>query len=145
MTETLAKFRGVELVCVSPRVKLELDCIDAQNRILGDVLEDALTIAARLGWRLVLTCVWRSKAEDRKLKGSGIHCAWRAVDWRTRDVPDGLVRDLRRGLDERWVYDPTRIDPETGQSTYPLCYIRPHGTGPHFHLQVHPETSRRHV
>jgi len=138
MTETLARFRGVELVCVSPRVKLELDCIDAQNKILGDVLEDALTIAARLGWRLVLTCVYRTPTEDADLGGSGIHSTkpHRAVDIRTKDVDARLVRDLEKYLDERWIYDPKR-------SKIPLCYTAPHGNAPHMHLQVCQATERR--
>lgn len=143
MPECLATFRGLDIVCKDERISAELHELPARNPILADVLADAILIAARLGWRLVLTCIWRTRAEDRALKGSGVHPAWRAVDFRTRDVRPALVADLKRGLDERWVYDPMRIDPVTGESTYPLCYVKPHGTGPHFHLQVHPETVKR--
>lgn len=145
MPECLATFRGLDIVCGDQRIRAELDELPARNPILADVLADAILIAARLGWRLVITSVYRNRREDIAVGGTGrgVHTLWRAVDIRTRDVRARLVADLKRSLDERWVYDPMRIDPVTGESTYPLCYVKPHGTGPHFHLQVHPETVRR--
>lgn len=145
MPECLATFRGLDIVCGDQRIRAELDELPARNPILADVLADAILIAARLGWRLVITSVYRNRREDIAVGGTGrgVHTLWRAVDIRTRDVRARLVADLKMQLDARWIYDPTRLDPTTGQSTYPLAYAKPHGTGPHLHLQVHPRTGRR--
>ena len=102
--------------------------------VLADAAEFAL---GRLGWALKLTEVWRSPGADKKLGGSGVHPAWRAVDIRTRDVAPEKVEALVRHVNDKWMY---------GNPLRPLlkvAYHKPHGTGPHIHLQVHPRTRAR--
>jgi hypothetical protein len=90
---------------------------------------------------LSVTSIGRSVTQDRALGASGIHSAgppWRAIDISIRtlkggqDAADGLA-DL---VNDMWVYDPRR-------PTMGVCYAKPHGSGPHIHLQVHPRTRRK--
>ena len=101
--------------------------------VLADAAEFAL---GRLGWALKLTEVWRSPGADKKLGGSGVHPAWRAVDIRTRDVPGPHVESVVKWINSRWQYDPLR-------PWMQVAYHKPHGTGPHIHLQVHARTRAR--
>jgi len=135
VTEVLAEFRGFTVVCKSEDVKAQLE---GMHPTMRHVLDDAVYCAVKLGWRLVLTCIYRTPTEDADLGGSGIHSTkpHRAVDIRTKDVDSRLVRDLEKYLDERWIYDPKR-------SKIPLCYTAPHGNAPHMHLQVCQATERR--
>jgi hypothetical protein len=105
---------------------------------MAEVLDDAVTFAARLGWTITITSVYRTPREDELLGGSRIHCQapHRAVDIRTRDVDDRLVADLDRHLDDGWVYCPDR-------PKLTVSYGAKHGSGPHLHLQVSPTTRRR--
>lgn len=138
-TGIVAGFRGLEVECKSVRVAEELRSL---HPILEEVFLDALRFAERLGWKPVVTCVFRTLAEDRAMKGSGVHCQkpHRALDLRTVDVDPRKVSDLEAYLDSRWIYDPTR-------PKLPLCYgsepDERHGSGPHMHLQVHANTRRR--
>lgn len=90
----------------------------------------------RWGWEFVLTCVWRSVVEDAQYEGSGIHPAWRAVDVRDRDIHPEAVDDLTSFLNQQYVYDRTR-------TWLTVCYSKPHGSGPHVHIQAHMNTARR--
>jgi hypothetical protein len=89
-----------------------------------------------LGWLPVVTCIYRTPEEDRALEGTGVHTVWRAVDLRTRDHRQPDVDALVAYLNGRWVYDPTR-------PAMVVAYARPHGTGPHLHIQSHPRTALR--
>jgi hypothetical protein len=88
------------------------------------------------GWLFHVTSAIRTKSEDDALGGTGIHVAGRAVDVRTRSVPDGIVKALAEWVNGLWIYDPSRPDLK-------VCYTEPHGTGPHAHFQVHQNTRSR--
>lgn len=125
------------------RIIVQLGLLSSYNPILYNVFSDAVAIAPGLQWDLRVTSLWRTKQEDDKLRGSGIHVLWRAIDWATGGVPLATVQNMAILLTQRWMYDPARRDPITGAEAHPLCYTAGHGTGPHFHLQVHPNTVRR--
>lgn len=90
----------------------------------------------RWQWMPFVTCIYRTKAEDDELEGTGVHSAWRALDVRTKDVDRDAVEDAVEHLNAEWVYDPRRL-------RLSVAYAKPHGSGPHLHLQVHPSTRRR--
>ena len=90
---------------------------------------------------LVVSSIGRSWAQDKKLGGSGVHAAgppWRAMDISIRTLSGGQERaeKLADLINSMWCYDPQR-------PKKPVCYAKPHGDGPHIHLQVHPRTMRR--
>lgn len=101
--------------------------------IFTEVVEYAFP---RWAWIPHVTCIWRSQAEDAALQGSGIHCVWRAIDVRTKDVQPAAVADVVAWTNSRWVYDPAR-------PSMVVCYAKPHGTGPHAHFQVCAMTALR--
>lgn len=88
------------------------------------------------GWFPLLTCIYRTYKEDVELGGSGLHLAWRAVDVRTHDQDPAVVSEVCGVLNRRWVYDPDR-------PALNVALNRPHGTGPHVHIQAHPYTVLR--
>jgi hypothetical protein len=99
------------------------------------IVHDAQTYAlARWDWTFFLTCIWRSITEDIGLEGSGIHPAWRAVDVRDRDQAPDAIADVTKYLNGKYVYDPTR-------PRLVVCYSKPHGSGPHLHIQAHRRTA----
>ncbi len=114
---------------------------DEWNRLTLAPLTQIITLelcvlAVKAGWEPLLTCVWRSTDEDAALGGTGIHTAWRAVDVRTREVDEALVKVVTFKLNARWQYDPARPDL--------VCVVhKPHGTGPHLHVQSHGATHIR--
>jgi hypothetical protein len=85
------------------------------------------------GWLPEVTSIVRTPDQDDDLGGSGIHPTGRALDIRTRNVPQRVVADCKAYIDKLWKYDKAR--PKMS-----CCYIKPHGNGPHAHLQVHPNT-----
>jgi hypothetical protein len=90
---------------------------------------------------MVVTSIGRTWKQDREIGGSGVHAAgppWRAMDISIRTLTGGQAKaeELAERINEIWQYDPRR--PQK-----PVCYAKPHGTGPHIHLQVHPQTVRR--
>jgi len=100
------------------------------------VLDGARFASEFLGWTFILTCIWRSDDEDKALGGTGVHAAWRAVDVRTKNRPASDMEQLVAYLNGRYVYDPAR-------PSKPIAYAREHGTGPHMHIQTHPNTIGR--
>ena len=107
---------------------------------------------------LRVTRIWSSEEEERvieervrritgnpKYHTTHIHCQpppYRALDLSIRCVYSGERlddREIQRLADHvnlEWAYDPARPGI--------FCAVaRPHGTGPHLHLQVHPATRRR--
>lgn len=108
---------------------------------LAPLLVTVVLAAARYAfqtfrWAFLLTEVWRSWEADKALGGSGVHPSWRAVDVRTFDIPADHVEAVVRWVNSRWQYDPLR-------PWMKVAYHKPHGTGPHIHLQVHPRTRAR--
>lgn len=106
------------------------------------IFADALGFAARLGWTVTVTSIFRSRLDDQRLGGTRVHCQYphRAIDIRTAGIRPELVADLERHLKSRWIYDPVRpglpvaYGAGTGES---------HGSGPHLHLQAMDLTRRR--
>lgn len=83
----------------------------------------------RWGWEPTITSIFRTKEEDEELEGHGVHPAWRALDIRTSDEKPEAVEDVVNFVNSRWHYDPVR-------PRLVVAYAKPHGTGPHIHLQV---------
>lgn len=105
--------------------------------VLIGIAGEAVAFADRLGWSpVVVTDIYRTLEEEAALRSSGVHHAWRAIDFRTRDIKPKQVEDLRRFLEGAWVYDPMR-------PSKILCYTAEHGSGPHMHVQVTDRTVRR--
>lgn len=110
-----------------------------RTRRLVEVMHDLDLIAERFGWkRLVVTSIYRTLEENRAAKAKSIvHCVTphRAADIRVWGMSAKLLQQVVTELNARWQYDPTR-------PRYPVAYSEPHGTGPHLHVQVHPNTRR---
>ena len=101
--------------------------------VVGDFADAAYEEA---GWLPVMTSFIRTYEEDRELGGSGIHPTGRAADFRTRGVPRQAVSWAVDYLNGKYQYDPRR-------PSLPVAYAKPHGNGPHLHIQVHDETVLR--
>ena len=122
---------------LTPRLFFELS--DLHPKLLL-VLRDLLPL-----WPspFTITSIYRTPAEDAALSGSGIHSTTphRALDFRIRNLSPSTpvmwrrARSLAHPINSRWQYDPSRPHLK-------VLLIRPHGTGPHAHLQVHPRTRR---
>jgi hypothetical protein len=90
----------------------------------------------------MVTSIARTKEEDAKLHGSGVHCSgppWRALDVRTTNLGINFQERaiaLQEHVNRRWVYDPARPKMQ-------VANFAPHGSGPHGHLQVHSATQAR--
>jgi hypothetical protein len=113
---------------------------------------------AAIFWQLVnlwssesmtITSIFRTPEQDRKIKGKkrgdyirGVHTVgppYRAMDISVYSLGPNWPKEVQRLADllnEMWYYDPMRPQKV-------VCYVTPHGTGPHIHLQVHPNTARK--
>lgn len=101
------------------------------------VFNDAALFAFdHLGWSFLITEIYRTPFEDQALDGTGVHPAWRAIDVRTRDQKLIDIDRIVAYVNGRYVYDPRR-------PAMVCAYARPHGTGPHLHLQTHPGSTFR--
>lgn len=124
------------MIFVSPR--LESEWTDPRLWLMvKQMVEQAAAYAlAQYGWEFTITSIHRTPEEDAALDASGVHVAWRAIDVRTRDVPEAQVKDVGRWINERYWYDPKRLALQ--------CAVwKPHGSGPHLHLQCHANTVSR--
>jgi hypothetical protein len=87
-----------------------------------------------------ITCIFRTQAEEIAAGGkSGIHSLsspYRAIDIGAKEFSQVQIDASAAALNARWLYDPAR-------PAKLVCFSEPHGSGPHFHLQVHPSTRRR--
>lgn len=119
-------------------VRIENEWQDKRlHPLLRVLVQEAQEYAqSRWGWRFFVTCIFRTKEEDDALEGTGIHTAWRAIDIRTRNIDRDAVQDLTDHINDNWIYDPKR-------PSLVVLYAKPHGSGPHAHFQVHPNTMRR--
>lgn len=111
------------------------------SRLVHPMLREVVTYgtayAKTFGWTWHVIDIFRTKAEDKKLEGSGVHCVWRAMDVRTKDQVPKVVENVGKAINQAFLY---------GNVTSPGLMVArwdPHGTGPHMHLQVHPMTVRR--
>ncbi|MBI4916886.1 MAG: hypothetical protein HY825_13645 [Acidobacteria bacterium] len=133
----------IHLLADSDRIAREWDRpVAEQQRVISDMLRvlvlETVLFAWEVGWwPVVLTCLLRTPDEDRALGGSGLHPAGRAADIRTRDVDPAKVAAVVDRLNARWDYHPG------DKKGLQVAVSKPHGTGPHLHLQVHPWTALR--
>lgn len=114
------------------------------NSKLQQVLKDLLNI-----WPstyMYITSLDRTKEEDERLNASGVHSdgpPWRAVDIRISNLATSSYEDQLTAtslcdiLNNKWEYDFDR------PGRYNVAYCKPHGSGPHIHIQVHNNTRRR--
>lgn len=104
------------------------------KEIIDEIAEYALVT---WGWLLCVTSIYRTDQENRDAGAkTSIHCYWRAVDIRTRNVDPEWVTDVTKWANGRWIYDPNRPH-------LPLVYSAVHGTGPHMHVQICTNTRLR--
>lgn len=87
---------------------------------------------------LLITDIYRTPYEDQAVEGHGIHSAWRAVDVHADSWTDKRCAILADWLNFQYIYDPSRPDMK-------VALWEPHGTGPHLHLQTHPNTTWRKI
>jgi hypothetical protein len=118
------------------RVALEWCGGELHPKLIDLVWPEFDEMAGTFIWSPLVTCVWRSPDEDKAVDGTGIHSAWRAVDVRTKDIQKEIVEAVTDALNRLFIYDPNR-------PSLPVAYSKPHGTGPHLHLQVCDATTRR--
>lgn len=86
----------------------------------------------KYGIELTLTETFTTVAEDRELKRvSSTHRGGRAFDVRVKDLPDSLIAEFCAYFRKKY---PTLGATANGQ--YQLIVYKPHGTGPHFHVQI---------
>jgi hypothetical protein len=87
-----------------------------------------------------ITSIHRTQAEEIAAGGvTGIHMdgpPHRAIDVGGASFTQEQLDAAGASLNKLWAYDPDR--PEKG-----VCYTSVHGTGQHFHLQIHRNTIRR--
>jgi hypothetical protein len=87
-----------------------------------------------------IVCIWRTEQENEADGAkTTIHCQpapYRAVDVGAREFDQTKINEAAAAINALWQYDPAR--PELL-----VCFAQPHGTGPHFHCQVHPNTRKR--
>lgn len=121
---------------VSKRVEKEWNDERLSERVRDIVQEAAAYAEEKYGWNFTLTSIYRTPAEDAALSASGIHVYWRAVDVRIKGRPQSEVNGVADYINGRYVYDPAR-------PAMKVCFKEPHGTGPHGHFQVHPNTKRK--
>ena len=89
-----------------------------------------------------ITSIWRTAAEEAAAGGkSGIHCApapYRACDLGARELTQDEIIAICTAVNDFWEYDPQRQEKV-------VAYGAVHGSGPHIHCQVHPNSvERRH-
>lgn len=92
-----------------------------------------------------VTSIYRTPEEEDQIERatghptSRIHTAprpHRAIDLSVRGLSSSDCETMARAVNSRWTYDPQR--PQL------RCVVwKPHGTGPHFHLQTHERTLKR--
>jgi len=113
------------------------DTSPRRHPMLVTVVEDLCTaVYDEFGWLPLVTSFIRTKEEDDELGGSGIHVEGRALDFRTRGIPKTVVDWAVSYVNGKYQYDPER-------PALPVAYAKPHGNGPHLHLQVHNRTVLR--
>ena len=87
-----------------------------------------------------VVCIFRTPVENAADGAkTEIHCQpapYRACDVGAKEFTADQVAAATAALNALWVYDPDRPELQ-------VCFSQPHGTGPHFHLQVHLHTRRR--
>jgi hypothetical protein len=84
------------------------------------------------GIELTLTATVSTAAEDKELERvSTTHREGRAFDVRTRDLPESLIAELCAATRKEY----GKFGAVSGHSPQLIVY-RPHGSGPHLHIQL---------
>ena len=106
---------------------------DDINPLLKTIMEDADDFSQKkYGIELTITATVSTIQEDKQLgRVSSTHRDRRAVDVRTRDLPDSLVAELCAYLRKKYA----KYGAVSGNAPQLVVY-RPHGTGPHLHIQL---------
>ena len=87
-----------------------------------------------------ISSVYRTEEENTAAGAkTKIHCTvpHRALDLAGVGIPQARMDAIADQAKQHWTYDPSRSHLKLS-----VVYAKPHGTGPHFHLQVHPNTIR---
>lgn len=114
--------------------------------LIGDHLKVAMLCLLKhwpKGKPFRVTSIYRTPEHDRELRGSGIHASpppFRAIDIGGAYIPPSNLRAAAEKVNDLLLYDPNR-------PWLSVAVSKPHGTGAHVHLQVHPLTDfrRRHI
>lgn len=96
---------------------------------------------------MYLSRIWSTEDENEAAGARTlIHTVgppYRAADVSGKNLTGGvderweLCGAIAKRVNRRWAYDPNR------PGRFSVAYAKPHGSGPHIHLQVHPNTRRR--
>ena len=111
---------------------------------LWEVLEDC--IQHWPGEQMEVTCIYRNREEEKAAGGkSGVHVTepHRAADLRIKNLGEGFKKKalaLAETINSLWIYDDINDEKRKNLN---VAYAKPHGTGPHVHIQVHSRTVRR--
>lgn len=105
------------------------DMCDLAKKIAEDMDEYA---RKQYGIELTITATVSTSAEDKALgRQSDTHRTRRAFDVRTHDLPDELVAELCAVFRKKYgKYG------AVASAVPSLIVYRPHGTGPHLHVQL---------
>ncbi|MCB0221675.1 MAG: hypothetical protein KDH09_18405 [Chrysiogenetes bacterium] len=125
----------IELLCKDERIVSELPKVDPRVRAI--LLDAACFLAAR-GFSLLVTCLLRTRDEQRAIFERAVqlglkeperspHEFGRAADIRTMGIPDEVIAELVAYINLKYPYDTPKIQ----------CAIRHNvGGGDHLHIQV---------
>jgi hypothetical protein len=85
------------------------------------------------GVQLTFTATWSSPEEDKKLgRVSDTHRTGRAFDIRTRDLSPEFIEKFQEHFNSLYKNSMGAVNKD-GPC---LIVFKPHGTGPHFHVQI---------
>lgn len=103
---------------------------DFDARLRGIVIETAVWVWQTYGLETVVTNIYRTRDEQLAVnpdRPHSSHRTWRAIDLRNRHLP----MSVRKAILLRWHEHYGNVRPE-----YLHVVDIPHGTGPHFHLNI---------
>jgi len=124
-------------ICFTLRQFQELQNVQPELR---EILEDALNHWP--GDTMEITCIYRTQEEEEAAGGkTGVHrtTPHRAVDLRVKNLGlnfQGKADAVAEVLNDLWRYNEAKPNLKVAVS-------KPHGSGPHLHVQSHPHTKRR--
>lgn len=103
------------------------------NPLLKTIMEDADDFSQKkYGIELTITATVSTISEDKQLgRVSSTHRDRRAVDVRTRDLPESLIAELCAYLRKKY----NKYGAVSGNAPQLVVY-KPHGTGSHLHIQL---------
>lgn len=120
----------------SERIETEwsLDILSPTTKEIAEAWANWLNLR---GYTPTITCIFRTMKEEKAAGAkTTLHHNWRAVDFRTKDIPESMVAKACAAVNLAYTYDPARPH-------LTVAYSAPHGTGPHCHIQSHPATKKR--